>query len=120
MLTFINTQQDVAENRDLMTQMHHLRYRIFFEKLKWKVVVSHTQEKDEYDHKNTCYLVYTDEKKRVLGSLRFISMIYPTMFQGPFHSVLPSRDFFKKENVEISRMVVEDHPDIMSSACKKR
>ncbi|MDP3371578.1 MAG: acyl-homoserine-lactone synthase [Candidatus Paracaedibacteraceae bacterium] len=111
--------------RDDLESMYRLRYKVFFEKKKWKVNHENQIEKDEYDENSTYYLIYKDAKGIVRGCIRFIEMIHPCMFDTYFADTLPDIHEFKRPGYwETSRFAVdtaldEDYQSEMQGAISK-
>ncbi len=95
-----------------LTEMFKLRFRVFSQNLKWKVTGHDGLEIDEYDNEHANYLVYADSSGRIKGCLRFIEMIHPCMFDGPFNFSLNNLQDFKRKNYwELSRLAIDQDVD---------
>ncbi len=91
-----------------LNEMFKLRFKVFGQTLKWDVKDKNGLEIDDYDHEHTNYLVYKDSLGRIKGCLRFIEMIYPCMFDGPFQFSLKNLNDFKRKNYwELSRLAID-------------
>lgn len=98
--------------REDLDNMYRFRHRIFFDKLNWDVNSQDDMEKDEYDEKETYYLIYKDEEGIIRGCVRFIEMINNCMFDGPFKDALPNVKEFKRQGYwEITRFAVDTNPE---------
>ncbi|MES2608038.1 MAG: acyl-homoserine-lactone synthase [Pseudomonadota bacterium] len=94
--------------RQDLDSMYRLRYRVFYESLKWDVSVENGMERDQYDEKNMYYLIYKDDNGIIRGCIRFVEMINDCMFDGPFKFTLPNLDEFKRPGYwELSRYSVD-------------
>ncbi len=66
------TSQNASMHRDLLSQMHRLRYRVFKEQLGWDVQGENGVERDEFDRPDTAYLIASDFSARVTGPWRLL------------------------------------------------
>jgi N-acyl-L-homoserine lactone synthetase len=97
-----------AMYREDLDNMYRFRHKIFFDKLNWEVNSQDGMEKDQFDERDTYYLIYKDENGIIRGCVRFIEMVNECMFDRPFKSALPNVDEFKRAGYwEVSRFAVD-------------
>lgn len=100
------------EYREDLDNMYRFRHKVFFDKLNWDVNSEDGMEKDQYDEKETYYLIYKDEKGIVRGCVRFIEMVNECMFDDPFKDMLPNVHEFKRPGYwEVSRFAIDTKSD---------
>ena len=100
------------EYRADLDNMYRFRHKVFFDKLNWDVNSEDGMEKDQYDEKNTYYLIYKDENDIIRGCVRFIEMVNKCMFDGPFKDKLPNVHEFKRPGYwEVSRFAIDTNID---------
>ena len=94
-----------------LDEMFRQRAYVFQEKLGWDVTVDKFgHEKDKYDTPRSVYLLKVDkETSEVLGSLRLVSTMGPTLLRDVFSDTLPSDYDFEAPSVwECTRFAVDD------------
>ncbi|MDM4096855.1 acyl-homoserine-lactone synthase [Klebsiella oxytoca] len=69
----------------LATELYRLRRRTFQERLDWKVECTGEIEKDQFDNKNTTYLLGMHDGQLICGA-RFIDSKQPTMISEIFNA----------------------------------
>lgn len=108
--------------REDLDNMYRFRHRIFFDKLNWDVNSQDDMEKDEYDEKETYYLIYKDEYGIIRGCVRFIEMTNNCMFDGPFRDALPNVKEFKRQGYwEATRLAIDTNTgDFYSRAVQQK
>ena len=90
MFTLIQKHQYEKYSK-LINQMFCLRKKIFFDELNWDVPVLGDMERDRYDDLNPAYLVWTDERQKILyGSLRLLPTTGPTLLNDVFRDTFPA------------------------------
>ena len=73
----------------LIDEMHRLRRSVFHERLRWQVPVINRWEVDGYDALNPLYVLATNEREEVLGSLRLLPTTSFNMLNDTFPELLP-------------------------------
>ena len=71
-----------------LTEMHRLRYRVFKERLDWRVVGREGLEVDEFDRCDPVYLLSLDSTGRVQGCVRLLPTLGPNMLRDAFSALL--------------------------------
>lgn len=95
-------------HRNDLKSIYRLRHKVFFEKLNWQVESKNGLETDQYDEKNTYYILYKDKEGVVRGCLRLVEMTNLCMFDGPFQFALPDLKYFKRSGYwEGSRLAID-------------
>ena len=74
-----------AEELRLMFQQ---RYRVFRQRLGWKVPVRAGQERDQFDDYYPIYLLAFDDREHLVGSWRFLPTTGPYMLRNVFPQLL--------------------------------
>ncbi len=101
------TSQNARQNSDLLEQMFRLRYRIFKEQLGWDVGGDNGLEQDEFDRRDTAYLLVTDEAGSVTGAWRLLPTVRPYMASTVFRPLFGDMEPPRSPHVwECSRFVV--------------
>lgn len=94
--------------RDKLDAMHRLRHRVFKERMDWDVNSRQGMERDVYDLLRPIYLLATDERGDVHGSLRVLPTTGPYMLRDVFPELLEGRAAPDDPQIwEISRLAVE-------------
>jgi acyl homoserine lactone synthase len=76
---------DRADRPALFDQMFQSRAAVFHDRLGWDMTVENGREMDWYDRQaEPVYLLAVDDEQRVLGSLRLLATVGPTMLQSEF------------------------------------
>jgi acyl homoserine lactone synthase len=90
--------------------MHRLRAKVFVDRLHWDVETHDGLERDRYDDFNPVYLLYTDPKRdEVIGSLRLMPTMGPTLLADVFADTIPEGANFASPNIwECTRFCVDE------------
>ncbi|TCV98895.1 acyl-homoserine-lactone synthase [Biostraticola tofi] len=83
MFNLINVGYEDIVN-DELEELYLLRKKTFKDRLDWRVSCIGDREFDQYDNKNTHYLLGCYEGD-LICSVRFINMNHPNMITGPFN-----------------------------------
>jgi len=103
---------NAANYQNELDEMFRQRASVFKEKLGWDVQVDeYGFEKDKYDTGDAVYLLSIDEETGdVLGSLRLISTMGPTLLRDVFSDTLPSNFDFQSPRIwECTRFAVDEN-----------
>lgn len=97
-------------NKILLDNMFSLRAKVFAEKLGWDVKTADGRERDRYDDFNPLYLLYTDPcRETVIGSLRLMPTMGPTLLHDVFAETIPEGAHFSSPNIwECTRFCVDE------------
>lgn len=97
---------------DVIDQMYRLRYEIFHERLNWEVRVELGREMDEFDDRDTTYVVGVDgQTGRVDAAWRLRPTDTPYMLRDTFPYLLQGRQAPRQRNIwEVSRFAVVNTP----------
>ncbi|CAH0343326.1 acyl-homoserine-lactone synthase TraI [Rhizobium sp. CECT 9324] len=91
-----------------LSQMHRLRAAVFGERLEWNVTITDTGERDEYDQLNPTYILAVTGEERVVGCVRLLPAVGPTMLERTFPDLLSSGSLNASVTmVESSRFCVD-------------
>lgn len=97
-----------GEHEQLLREMHRMRYRVFKERLSWKVEVKDGEERDRFDDLNPVYVIALDEAEKVVGSWRMVPTTGPYMLRDVFPELLEGARPPNDPNLwECSRFAVE-------------
>lgn len=98
------------KNTSLLDKMFVLRAKVFAEKLGWDVKTSDGRERDRYDDFNPLYLLHTDPcGDSVVGSLRLMPTMGPTLLHDVFSDTVPAGAHFASPNIwECTRFCVDE------------
>jgi N-acyl-L-homoserine lactone synthetase len=81
----IFTNANQPQHKELFQQMFRGRAVVFYERLRWDVVVRGGLERDRYDcAENPTYIIATNRDGAVVGSLRLLPTIGETMLRNEF------------------------------------
>ncbi|MTV14030.1 GNAT family N-acetyltransferase [Bradyrhizobium elkanii] len=88
--------------------MYRLRRRVFRDRLDWSVSVSGDLEIDIYDALSPTYLLAVSDEREVLGCVRLLPTVGPTMLAETFAGLLGNRAAPRDERIlESSRFCVD-------------
>lgn len=87
---FCIQENEYSRHAHLLTDMHRLRKRVFFDQLGWSVIVDGDVERDCYDDVGPVYLVWTDDAAKTLyGSVRLMPTTGPSLLFDVFGRTIP-------------------------------
>ncbi|MDP3532580.1 MAG: acyl-homoserine-lactone synthase [Alphaproteobacteria bacterium] len=123
MLIHVN-KNNIDKLSVFMDEYFHQRYLVFIERLQWSIASENFKEIDEYDTKNTEYLIYIHPKHGVCGGLRFNPTNKPYMLSNVFSYLVDNiENLPKSKNVwEASRFflnVSSDKNEFIKKATKE-
>lgn len=99
---------EFGRHLDFLTSMYRLRRRVFKDRLDWSVSVSGDLEIDIYDALSPTYLLALSEEWDVLGCVRLLPTMGPTMLADTFAHLLGKRAAPRDERIlESSRFCVD-------------
>jgi acyl homoserine lactone synthase len=89
-----------------MEGMHHLRYRVFRERLHWDIPTSCEKERDHYDECRPVYVLARGDRE-IVGCCRLLRTTGPYMLKDTFPALLGGREPPMADDIwEISRFAV--------------
>lgn len=92
----------------LLADMYRLRRQVFKDRLDWSVAVSGDMEVDLFDALNPTYLMVLSEDSVVVGSVRLLPTVGPTMLADAFSLLLGDCPVPRSEKIlESSRFCVD-------------
>ena len=92
----------------VIDEMHRLRARVFWDRMRWEVVVENGRERDEFDQLDPVYLVHMDEEGRALACLRFLTTTGPHMLSDTFPQLMDDGEPIRSPTIwESSRFCVD-------------
>lgn len=77
---------------DLRKALHRLRYRVFHERLRWRVSVHDDLERDGFDELNALYLLAYDDHETLVGTWRMLPTTGPYMLRDVFPVLLDGNE----------------------------
>lgn len=77
---------------DILRAMCRLRYRVFHERLGWRVAVRNKLERDGFDDMNPLYLLAYDDQETLVGTWRMLPTTGPYMLRDVFPELLDGND----------------------------
>jgi len=88
---------------EYLSQMHHLRHKIFYKNLHWRdgIRAYSQMEFDDFDHKNCRYLIRVNEKDRVDACTRLTPTCFPHLLANAFN------EYVELEPISQSITIVE-------------
>jgi N-acyl-L-homoserine lactone synthetase len=103
----ISTPRDILEAA-LLKSHHHLRARVFSDRLGWDVNVIDGSESDGFDRLKPTYVFALSGTGKVAGCARLLPALGPTMLVDAFPSLVPSGHFdAHAAMIESSRFCVD-------------
>ena len=94
---------------DVLFDMARYRHHVFVEKLGWKLHTRGRLELDEFDRKDTIYLIARDPDGRVVGTSRLLPTYRPYLLASVFPQLLGGNPAPCSPKVwELSRFAVAD------------
>lgn len=97
-----------GEHLNLLAAMYRLRRRVFKDRLDWSVSTSDDLELDVYDVLNPTYLLVMLDAVEVVGCVRFLPTMGPTMLADTFPALLGGRGAPRSVRIlESSRFCVD-------------
>gem|GEM_PF-4154552 len=98
MIIYVNSK-DKNLYADLLDQLFKKRYEIFKLGYNWDIPTYDCYEMDEYDNHLASYILYLDQDKNLIGSVRFNPTIHTSMVQDHF------RDYCYPDLPEDQRLI---------------
>lgn len=99
-----------------LSDMYHLRYRVFRERLGWKVQTNGDLDIDEFDALHPVYLIQRACDYRIQGCVRLLPSTGPTMLRDTFSVLLDGHPFEPSPSVwESSRFALDVNADARST-----
>lgn len=101
---------ELSRNSILVDKMFSLRAKVFADKLGWDVKTTNGRERDRYDDFGPLYLLYTDPcRETVIGSLRLMPTMGPTLLHDVFADTIPEGAHFASPTIwECTRFCVDE------------
>ncbi len=111
------TADRYGEFAEALLDMHRLRYRVFKERLGWEVETAGDLEVDGFDALRPAYLLLRAFDGRLLGGVRFLPSLGPTMMRDAFPALLANGPLPGAADVwESSRFALDLHADTPKAA----
>lgn len=106
-----------GRNAAHIDQMHRLRKKVFFERMRWDVNVIDGWEVDRFDDLDPLYLLSIDENDKVRGSLRLLPTTGPHALADAFSRLLPDGEPIRSATIwECSRFTLDpDAPSVRAA-----
>lgn len=96
---------------DQLSDIHRLRYKVFYNRLQWDVPTTGQEETDEYDELDPVVIAALDSMRQVRACCRILPTTGSYMLRDTFPSLLGSAAVPDAENIwEISRFAVDKTP----------
>mgnify|MGYP001577179705 CR=1 FL=1 len=100
--------EGLPDTRRLLDQMCTLRAKIFAERLGWDVNTHDDRERDRFDDLNPTYVLAVTRHSEVVGSVRLLPAMGPTMLSSIFPELLVDAQYTPHAHmVESSRFCVD-------------
>jgi acyl homoserine lactone synthase len=84
----VTSNQACRESTELFSKISHYRYKVFVEKLNWKLDTQNSMELDQFDRPDTVYVVMQDEDGDVAGCARLLPTDQPYLLGEVFPQLL--------------------------------
>ncbi len=111
------TPDRYGEFAEALSDMHRLRYRVFKDRLGWEVETAGDMEVDEFDALQPAYLLLRAFDGRLLGCVRLLPSLGPTMLREAFPALLPNGPIAGSIDIwESSRFALDLHADVPKAA----
>jgi acyl homoserine lactone synthase len=103
--------EDYAQFTSVIAAMHHLRFRVFKERLDWAVQAENGMERDRFDALKPVYLLHLGNDDRIQGCVRLLPSIGPNMLRDVFPQLLGGNPYPSDPGIwESSRFALELSP----------
>ncbi|MBD0416809.1 acyl-homoserine-lactone synthase [Oryzicola mucosus] len=100
--------QHHEHSQRLLNQMYRLRAAVFSERLRWNVDVTEAGERDDFDNLDPTYILAVTQDLKVVGSVRLLPALGPTMLEQTFPQLLAGGSFTASASMlESSRFCVD-------------
>lgn len=94
--------------QDVLTEMYHLRARVFQDRLGWEVTVRDGMEIDAFDALNPAHVICLDDDGDVVGCMRLLQTTGPHMLADVFHTILDGEAPLRSSRIwEATRFCVD-------------
>lgn len=80
--------RELSARPDIAAALHRLRYRVFHERLGWRVAVDGGLERDSFDDLDPYYLLACDDRGNLVGTWRMLPTTGPYMLRDVFPHLL--------------------------------
>ncbi|WP_255989759.1 acyl-homoserine-lactone synthase [Chitinolyticbacter albus] len=88
--------------------MYRLRYKVFYERLRWDVPTANGEERDQYDDLDPVYMLYKSPQDIVQGCWRLLPTQGPYMLRDTFPQLLHGQAAPSAPDIwEMSRFAIE-------------
>ena len=95
-----------GEDRDKLPEIFEFRYRVFIRDLGWEIPSQNQSESDQFDTRNTSYLLWKNPELR--GMLRLIPTTEPYMIQTLWPDLMGAHELYRTARVwEMSRLGID-------------
>lgn len=93
------------------------RHKIFIERLGWQLPVENGMERDQFDRKDTLYVIARDGKGAICGCARLLPTTGPYLLGDVFPNLLPDTPTPRDDSIwELSRFAAASIGDHVESA----
>lgn len=93
----------------MLFEMAHYRHRVFVQGLGWTLSASQRIELDEFDRRDTQYMIALDSHRRIVGTARLLSTEQPYLLKDVFPQLLGGARFPRSPQIwELSRFAAVD------------
>jgi acyl homoserine lactone synthase len=93
------------------------RHKIFIERLGWQLPVENGMERDQFDRKDTLYVIARDGKGAICGCARLLPTTGPYLLSDVFPNLLPDTPTPRDESIwELSRFAAASIGDRVETA----
>lgn len=107
-MIYVIDSKDKHQAPRIIDEMFRLRARVFWDRMRWEVVVKDGRERDHFDGLDPVYLVHVDEAGRVLASLRLLTTTGPHMLSDTFPQLMEDGEPIRSPTIwESSRFCVD-------------
>ncbi|MBT2305032.1 GNAT family N-acetyltransferase [Variovorax paradoxus] len=107
-MEFITGTADVLPP-GMLFELAHYRHRVFVQGLGWKLPAGQRIELDEFDRRDTQYVVALDNHVRIVGTARLLSTERPYLLKDVFPDLLGGARFPHSPQIwELSRFAAVD------------
>jgi len=103
-----NAKTRPVASASLLDNMHHLRCRVFRDRLKWDIHCENNRDIDFYDRLNPVYAIATPDRRTATGCWRILPTTGPNMLRDIFPQLVEKGAVPEGEQIwEISRFAVD-------------
>jgi N-acyl-L-homoserine lactone synthetase len=111
-MSFHIVQSNAEEYVSILSQIHHLRWKVFVKDLKWNygLTSKNCMEFDNYDTESAVYIAHVDEENKVTAAMRLLKTTQPYMIKDNYSHYIFNGECPEQDDIyEITRFCSLEH-----------